>query len=414
MPIKSKDHFNGCVPVLLAINCGHVETLRILARLGANLNIVVGKDSPITHAMRHESKAVELVETLIGMGVDVSFIKNDVERYGDNVLLLRNVRKQFVKTLSEIFRDPDAVKKKYISEHNVYPIYFDIMKAIDVGDVAALVGYVKDSSISKTDKYKTNLFVEIALREASTKNLVIQIALINAGYDILRVNDGEDSVYKQITKNKIKLNGFALCLLGANADISDEIKAIGNDGMNDIHRAIIDGKTDFLCIVLSLGGDANISMQDGTLPISLVMKAKFNIQRMFYVLVKTGAKIDDFDIKNIQNLVDQHVINPDSVKYLKAAQSGEIQFPEMYKIMQQLEKSFWQKIILLDQSQIISSVKEFKSHKEIDIDKIVSGSSVFKKTLSVFSELDIVGIYTKFKAVDSDHQEIVLVGDTDE
>ena len=31
-----------------------------------------------------------------------------------------------------------------------------------------------------------------------------------------------------------------------------------------------------------------------------------------------------------------------------------------------------------------------------------------------FSELDIVGIYTKFKAVDSDHQEIVLVGDTDE
>lgn len=51
MPIKSKDHFNGCVPVLLAISCGHVETLRILARLGANLNIVVGKDSPITRAI---------------------------------------------------------------------------------------------------------------------------------------------------------------------------------------------------------------------------------------------------------------------------------------------------------------------------------------------------------------------------
>lgn len=108
------------------------------------------------------------------------------------------------------------------------------------------------------------------------------------------------------------------------------------------------------------------------------------------------------------------MINPDSEKYLKAAQSGEIQLSEMDKIMRQLEKAFWQKIVLLDRSQITCAAKEFNSHKEIDIDKIVSESSVFKKALSVFSELDIVDAYTKFKAVDSDHHETALVGDTDE
>lgn len=410
MPIKSKDHFDGCVPVFLAISCGHVNTLYILARLGANLNIKVNGISAVVLAMQHGSKAVELVETLIGMGADVSFIKRAVDEYGHMILSLTGVKKSFIKKLGEMFKDPGAVKKKYASEYDVSPIYFDIKEVIDAGDVA-LVRYVTDSSISETDKYATNLFVEIALRGVSTNNIVMMVALIKAGYDISRVNENEASAYSQITQSKGKLNGFALCLLGANSDISDQINAIGDDGMNDVHRAIKGGNEYFLCVILSLGGDANVPMQDGTLPISLVMQSRFNIEKMFYVLVKSGAKIDVFDIETIQNLVDQRVINPDSAKYLKIAQSGPMQFLKMDKLLKQLEKSFWQKIMLLDQAQVVSAVEQSQSGKVVDIDMVVSESNVFKETLLAFSKLDIGDAYTKFRAVDSD--DIKLVGDGD-
>jgi hypothetical protein len=73
-------------------------------------------------------------------------------------------------------------------------------------------------------------------------------------------------------------------------DISVQINAISKDGMNDVHRAIIAGKEQTLSI-LACGGNPNLSMSNGTLPVTLVMKYKFNMAKMFCILVKNGPEL---------------------------------------------------------------------------------------------------------------------------
>ncbi len=47
---------------------GHVETLLLLARLGADLDAKVSGMSAVMYAIQHKTKAVELTKTLIAMG----------------------------------------------------------------------------------------------------------------------------------------------------------------------------------------------------------------------------------------------------------------------------------------------------------------------------------------------------------
>ena len=87
----------------------------------------------------------------------------------------------------------------------------------------------------------------------------------------------------------------ALCLLGTNTDISGQINANGKDGMNDVHRAIIaEKRVNTKCSIS--GSNPNLPMSDGAPPVTLVMKSKFNIAKMLYILVKNGRDISSYDM----------------------------------------------------------------------------------------------------------------------
>ena len=153
-------------------------------------------------------------------------------------------------------------------------------------------------------------------------------------------------------------SGVALCLLGANADISEQINAIGEDGMNDVHRAIIAGKEQTLSVLLACGGDANLPMSDGTLPMTLVMKSKVNMSEMFYILVKNGTDVSSYDMQAVEKLAESGiVIDPETVKYLKAARSDNLFDSEMEALI--TDKAFWQKVPLLDLEQVSVLITKF-------------------------------------------------------
>ena len=69
----------------------------------------------------------------------------------------------------------------------------------------------------------------------------MMVVLIQAGYDIARVDGEKVPAYTRLKMLDVA-SGVALCLLGTHTDISAQINAIGDDGMNDIHRAIVAGE----------------------------------------------------------------------------------------------------------------------------------------------------------------------------
>lgn len=210
----------------------------------------------------------------------------------------------------------------------------------------------------------------------------MMIALIQADYDIARA-DGEGITTYDRLKSLEPANGVALCLLGANADISDEINAIGEDGMNDVHRAIKAGQEQTLSILLASGGDSNIPMSDGTLPIILAMQSKLNMSEMFYVLVKNGANVSGFDIEAIKGLESLGtVIDPKTTKYIAAARDGSLSDPAMDVNMKIADKSFWQKITSMSLDQISLIIGRFMSG-DFDISDQDSVSDVLVDPSSV-------------------------------
>ena len=183
MLIESGDGFNGMTPAILAVQGGHVETLLVLARLGADLDIKVNGMSAAMLAIQHKTKSVDLIKTLIGMGADVSLLKGAVVKHGAKVLLQLGVSQENVKELGDIISNPEEVKSQYILEHNVAPIVFkdsgskeeesDVKEEIDIGkafsecDIDSVIKYVQDSSIQEGDKYGANLFVAAAAQRST-------------------------------------------------------------------------------------------------------------------------------------------------------------------------------------------------------------------------------------------------------
>lgn len=78
--------------------------------------------------------------------------------------------------------------------------------------------------------------------------------------------------------------------------------------MNDVHRAIIAGKEQTLSVLLACGGDANLPMSDGMLPMTLVMKSKVNMSKMFYILVKNGADVSSYDMQAVKKFAESGVV----------------------------------------------------------------------------------------------------------
>jgi ankyrin repeat protein len=421
MPIKSSDELNGYTSVILATQRGHVETLLLLARLGAKLDIKDASGmSAILYAMQHKTKAVKLMKTLVGMGADVSYLKGVIEKWGYNILTKLGVDSELTKDFGKMLSDIDTVKLKYASKHDVSKILiiskeskvdYDISEAFKNCDIDTMIKFVTDSLIPESDKFIPNLFVGAAM-QATPKYTQMMIAMIKAGCDISKADKNKDTAYKLLMGFN-KINGTALSLLGANADISSEINKIGQDGLNDIHRAIKLGNLQTLGILLSSGGNPNLATKGGKLPLVLAMESKYNMSEMLYILIKNGAKIKGFDLKYVQKLVDNNEIDPDSVKLLKKSKNNELEDYKMDELMRLLDKSFWQKIILLDQDQISGVIEKFQLGKEIDIDKMVAKSSVFKEVLSIFSKMDLVDLITKFKATEKeDNQVLELIGNS--
>lgn len=385
MLIESSDRFNGMSPAILAAQGGRVETLLVLARLGADLDIKVNGMSAAMFAIQHKTKSVDLTKTLIGMGADVSLLKGAVVKHGAKVLLQLGVSQENVKELGDIISNPEEVKSQYILEHNVSPIIFkepdskeeeiNVKEEIDIGkafsecDIDSVIKYVQDSSIQEGDKYGANLFVAAAAQR-SIEYTKMMVALIQAGYDISRA-DGEGVEAYTRLKMLNAASGVALCLLGANTDISGQINAIGKDGMNDVHRAIIAGKYQTLSVLLACGGNPNLPMSDGALPVTLVMKSKFNMAEMFYILVKNGVDVSSYDMQAVKKFASTGlVIDPEVVKYLQAAKSGKLFDSEKEALI--TDKSFWQKVPLLDLEQVSLLITKFIKGEKIDINQMLA------------------------------------------
>lgn len=111
--IESQDEFDGFTPAILAVQGGHVETLLLLARLGADLDAKVSGMSAVMYAIQHKTKAVELTKTLIAMGADVTVLVGAVAKHGVNILSQLNVGESFVKDLGTVFSDTEIVKAEY-------------------------------------------------------------------------------------------------------------------------------------------------------------------------------------------------------------------------------------------------------------------------------------------------------------
>ena len=194
-------------------------------------------------------------------------------------------------------------------------------------------------------------------------------------------------------------------MLGANTDISAQINAIGEDGMNDVHRAIIAGKEQTLSVLLACGGDPNLPMSNGPTPMMLAMKSKVNMAEMFYILVKNGADVSVYNMQAVEDLAEVGVIiDPETVKYLKAARSGNLLDSEMESLI--IDKSFWQKVPLLDLEQVSVLIAQFNEGQKIDIDQMLAQ----KMSEIALSVLEDIGYTT----VDQDDKDVVVVADTND
>ncbi|MEM6338957.1 MAG: ankyrin repeat domain-containing protein [Pseudomonadota bacterium] len=421
MLIESGDGFNGMSPAILAVQGGHVETLLALARLGADLDIKVNGMSAAMFAIQHKTKSVALTKTLIAMGADFSLLKGAVDKHGAEILLQLGVSQEYFEELVYIISNPEEVKSQYELEHNVSPIIFkdsdskeeelDVEEEIDIGksfgecDIDAVVKYVQDSSIPEENKYGANLFVAAAAQR-STEYTKMMVALIRAGYDISRADGEGVDAYVRL-KSLDAASGVALCLLGANAntDISAQINAIGEDGMNDVHRAIIAGKEQTLSVLLACGGDLNLPMSNGPTPMMLAMKSKVNMSEMFYILVKNGADVSVYDMQAVKDLAEGGVIiDPETVKYLQAAKSGKLFDSEMESLI--IDKSFWQKVPLLDLEQVSVLIAQFKEGQKIDIDQMLA-PKMSEIALLVLENID-------YTIAEQDDQDVKVFADTND
>jgi ankyrin repeat protein len=428
MLIKSSDEFSDCTAAIFAARRGDIEMLLFLARSGADLNL---KDalgmSALMYGTQHQDREITIgiVKVLISMGADTSQFNNLIKQYGHSILRKLGVKSEFTKEISNLLQSPSEVRLAYSLSHDLSPITHNteennkekikLTKARDLFNnlkLEEISEYVKDSSIPETDKYIINFFVEAASNPTS-ENIKKMIILVQSKYDISRANSDGKTAYELLKAFNLP-NGIALSLLGSNSDVASEINKIGEDGLNDIHRAIKAGKFQTLLVLLTSGGDPNMPTKNGKLPLSLVMESKLNMSEMFYFLIKNGAKIDDYNLDNIQKLAHYDMIDPSSVTLMKAAKDGELKCLKLDEMLKKIEKSFWQKITLLDYDQIDDVIIKFKSSSDIDIDKIVAESSNFKDALSIVSKMNMSSLITEFMSLADVDQDSKIIGGEDD
>lgn len=401
LPIKSKDELNGFTPLILAIQNGHIEAVQILARLGADLNTKIHEMPPLTFAIQHKEHAVELTKTLIGMGADATILSGIVSKLGSDILMKLNVQEEFCADLGEIFINAERVKKDYAKEHDTSPITFDheempshhtkrheivdIKKAFAECDIEKVIEYVKDMYVVEEYKYHANLFAAAAMA-ATPEHTQLMVALIQSGYEINREDKDGNTAFKLIMSME-KINGIGLCLLGANADIKDEINAL-NNVENYIHKAIKNGDMHKLAILLEYGGDANLPTKDGTLPLTLAMMSHVNMEEMFYTLVKNGANTSQYDLAGSEKVANDGIIDPVSAKLIKQARDNSLENETAQNLIQTSSKKFWTSVSKLNNEQVEDLINSFIQGEQINIEEIISHTDEHTDSLS---ETDIAG-----------------------
>ena len=148
-------------------------------------------------------------------------------------------------------------------------------------------------------------------------------------------------------------------------------------------------------------------MRDGTLPMTLVMQSKVNMSEMFYVLVKNGVDISSYDINATQELAESGmVIDPRTAEYLQTTKSGKLIDPEMEAVMSMADRSFWQKVTLLDQEQVSELIDKFHKGLLIDIDSMlaIKGAKIIEEAFHEAGYEEIEKDEIKVSG-DQDHSE---------
>jgi hypothetical protein len=242
-------------------------------------------------------------------------------------------------------------------------------------DIKSVIEFVKDESVPDIYKYYNNIFV-VAAKTNDYGYAKMMIALIQVEYDINHENYKGLNAYEQLEDMK---SFVPLSLLGANADISSEINEINSDGMNDVHRSIVNRDIKKLILLLANGGDPNFPMKDGTLPLSLALihnKLSTNLfpekhmAEMFYALVKSGADYSCYNLKSFEKLESAGVIYSRSSKLLKAAICNKLKSSYIDEIIFASDKSLWSKISALLPKQLDIVIENYCNNVPIKIDQI--------------------------------------------
>ncbi len=303
-------------PILVAIKNGQVGALNLLFKLGANSELKVDDLAPWMYAIRHKTLAPELTSALIVNGADVSQLKGIIEKYGAAILTRLEVQAELVeKVASAANGGAGEILEEYLAIKDSGPIV-DISKAFESCDIESVVSYVKDKRVSDKDKYSANLFAAAAMQGGS-EYIKMMVALLQAGYEINRPDsDGYTALQRLVEMGNV----VALSMLFTQDANPNEI---GPDGFNAVHKAILAGSFNTLNLLMENGGNPNLPAKNGDMPLTMVMKSCDNMSEMFYVLIKHGADVSQFDIESMK-LIAGESIDPESVDLMIAVKSADL------------------------------------------------------------------------------------------
>lgn len=145
-------------------------------------------------------------------------------------------------------------------------------------------------------------------------------------------------------------------------------------------------------------------MSDGTLPMILAMKSKVNMAEMFYILVKNGADVSSYNMQAVKKFAESGlVIDPEVVKYLQVARSGKLFDPEKEILI--TDKSFWQKVPLLDLEQVSVLLTKFIKGQTIDINQMLA-PKISKIVYEVLKNIN--------DTIEQDNEDVEVLADTND
>jgi len=313
-------------PIILAIRAGHIKAVQRLVELGADVNKADQYNmTPLMYAMQHKKCAIEVTKILVSGGVDVKKFQAILQKHGDDILSKAlNVQPECVKELSEVIKNPEETKIEGGVERSVENLFIDLKinkqdKPIDIEkafidcDIESITKYIKDANIKSEDKYTANFFAAAAM-EGSAQYTKLMVALLQSGYDINRPDsDGITAIQKIIMQQNINAVALNLALVkGA------DVNALGENGYNAVHYAILNSHYNTLNTLLSCGGDPDIKTSKGELPMTLVMQSEYNMEEMFYVMTKHGVDLGQYDLEGLKSIAGE-LIDPDSVDFMESA-----------------------------------------------------------------------------------------------